>query len=325
MLLVNLCNPMKLNHIIIIAFIFLVPGKLFSATITAVNDGNWGSNSVWSCNCQPGNDDNIVIPAGRTVTASGVVLLIIGPVINITVGGTLVLNNATISLDSSDIVTILTGGKISGTGIFGGSVSEGFSSISIPNGSGITGPKTYTNGTLPIKLVYFRNTVNEDGILLEWASSEEKNFDYYDLSTSVDGKSFTSIATIGSKGENAAEYNFTDTSPLAATNYYKLTAVDLDGSREEMSVIKAEWNGRKEWISIYPNPVSDGVIHVRLFGSGSGSLHLLDCNGMPIAENLVVNAFSSDIRVPAGVPPGAYFISAEIDGRVTRIKVIIAR
>jgi hypothetical protein len=182
---------------------------------------------------------------------------------------------------------------------------------------------TISNGILPIKLIYFRGTTVDEGIRFEWMSAEEKDFDYYDISWSGDGKSFTSIATIAGKDANGAEYTFTDTSPPAATNYYKLTAVDLDGSREDMQVVKGEWNDRSDWIMIYPNPVSNGTIHVSFFNGGSGSLRLLDYNGSVVIENVAVNAFSSDMVMPATVPPGVYFISAQIGERTARIKVMV--
>src|SRR4051812_18210537 len=124
----NIARLMRRSFLIITCTL-LFPVSLWGATITAINNGNWGSNSTWSCNCQPGNDDNIIIPAGKTVTLTGPVLLFLGPVINITIGGTLVLNNASLSLDSSDVVSILTGGTIAGTGFLGGTVYSGFSSI----------------------------------------------------------------------------------------------------------------------------------------------------------------------------------------------------
>lgn len=307
--------------LIVIGLLF--PGRVWSATITAVSNGNWGTNSVWSCNCQPTSSDNIVIPAGRTVTANGPVILFLGPVINITIGGTLILNNASLQIDASDVVTILGGGKIQASGIFGGAVYSGVTPIFVSSGSTIDGPRTISNGLLPIKLIYFRSTTVNDGILLEWASSEELNFDYYDIARSSDGKSFTSLATVVSKSTSGAEYSLTDSSPFEGTNYYRLTAVDLDGSREEMELIKSEWNGFRDWISVFPNPVTDGTIHALFFGGGSGSFSLLDCNGAVVAESSFGNAFGCNLHLPANIPPGVYFAHAQLDGRVAKIKIIV--
>jgi hypothetical protein len=247
----------------------------------------------------------------------------LGPVINITIGGTLILNNGSLSIDSSDVINILTGGKIQTSGILGGTVSSGLTPVISSSGGEVDGPKTITNGTLPIKLIYFKNETVDDGIQLQWASAEERNFDYYELARSVDGKAFTSFATIPGKSEGGAEYTFVDMSPLATINFYKLTSVDFDGYREDMPVTRGEWSGRRETMTIYPNPVSDGTIHAQFFGGASGSLRLLDCNGIVIAENLVVNAFTSDLQVPPTVLPGVYLASAQIDGRTMQVKVIV--
>lgn len=308
---------------VLIVFGLLLPLRSWGATITAVSNGSWTANSTWSCNCQPSSSDNIVIPAGRTVTASGPVILFLGPVINITIGGILVLNNGSLQIDSSDVVNILSGGEIKGTGLLGGSVYSGVMPIFIPNGSTIDGPKTITNGALPIKLLYFKSSAVGEGILLEWASAEERDFDHYEIARSSDGKLFTSIAKVPGKSNDGAEYSFIDTAPELSTNYYKLMAVDVDGTREELKVIKGEWNGRRDWMMIYPNPVSDNIIHALFSESASGALRVLNSNGLTIAESLVTNASHSDLQLPAATTPGAYFVVAQMGERSAMIKVIV--
>jgi hypothetical protein len=189
---------MKLLYLAI-AFVLLFPGRIWSATITAVGSGNWTNNAVWSCNCQPTNSDDIVIPSGRTITANSPIILFFGPVITITVAGTLSLQNTSLQLDASDVVNIVSGGKIMGTGALGGLIFSGVTPIPVTPGSSINGPISVSNGVLPIKLIYFRSTTVDDGIKLEWASAEEKNFDYYDIARSEDGTSFTSIARVTGK------------------------------------------------------------------------------------------------------------------------------
>jgi hypothetical protein len=234
-----------------------------------------------------------------------------------------VLNNASLQIDGTDVVNILNGGKISGTGILGGSVFSGVTPIFVPNGTSIDGPKSISNGILPIKLIYFKGTVVDDGILLEWASAAEENFDYYEVARSEDGLSFNTVATISGKDDNGAEYSFIDSWPFAATNYYKLTAVDRDGSREEMDVIKNEWSGGRDLIRIYPNPVSDGTLHALFPDGGSGSFRLLDSSGAVVAESSFGNAFACNLHLPTNATAGIYFVYAEVDGHTTRIKVIV--
>jgi hypothetical protein len=264
-----------------------------------------------------------VIPAGITVTSNGPVILFLGPVISITIGGTLTLNNGSLQIDASDVVTILSGGKINGTGLLGGTVYSGVTPIFIANGSSIDGPKTITNGVLPIKLIYFKSEAVGEGIQLEWASAEERNFGYYDIERSEDGRLFTSIATIIGKDNDGSEYTFVDPSPIEGANYYRLTAVDLDGSREEMQMIKCEWNRQHNWITVFPNPVSGGMIHALFSDARSGSFRLLDCNGMLIAESFFANVFGCNLQLPATTGPGIYFVHLQSEGRNAQMKVIV--
>lgn len=233
------------------------------------------------------------------------------------------LHNASLQIDANDVVNILNGGKIQGTGLTGGSVYSGTTPIFILNGNAVDGPQTITNGVLPIKLIYFRSSVVDDGISLEWASASEKDFDHYEITRSVDGKSFNSIAIIPGKAENGADYSIVDTTPSPGTNFYKLAAVDLDGSREEFQVIKEEWSRRREWITVYPNPVTDGKIHTLFSDVRTGSMRVLDCNGLVLAESALNNVVSGFLQLPENAPPGAYFILAETNGRFAQIKVIV--
>lgn len=47
---------------------FLSSGVLYAATKTAVASGNWSTPSLWSPSGIPANNDDVVIPSGRTVT-----------------------------------------------------------------------------------------------------------------------------------------------------------------------------------------------------------------------------------------------------------------
>jgi hypothetical protein len=276
--------------IVLLGFFVLLSDAVTAATITAVANGNWSSNSTWSCNCQPTSSDNIVIPAGITVTSTGPVILFLGPVITITISGTLVLNNGSLQVDASDVITVKPGGKISGTGLTGGQVYSGVIPIFIANGSSINGPSTITSGSLPITLLFFNGQVQGEVVSLTWASATEENLDYYAVQRSNDGLQFETLSLISGAGTSTTrhDYSFTDSAPLPGTQYYRLMSVDKDGSSSYYHVINVVVNEGERAIELFPNPVAGTSVTVKLnFTPGSGVLGLYDSHGREVMTRLL--------------------------------------
>jgi hypothetical protein len=290
-----------------------------SANITAVSDGNWTTHAVWSCNCQPTNADNITIPSGRTVTATGPAILILGPIITITIAGTLILNNASLQVDGNDIITISSGGVITGAGIFGGSVSSGIVPIPIASGSSVNGPSSITGGALPIKLLTFNGESIADNVKLNWASATEENFSHYNITRSDDGNSFQFIGKVEGAGNSLKriDYEFEDIHPTAGKIYYRLEAVDLDGSKEIFAMIMIIHQPSVKQVSIFPNPVKERKLNVQLnfIAESNPEIRMYDGRGMLVMQRF----FEKDeplanIELPANLEKGIYIVEIKSAG-----------
>jgi hypothetical protein len=320
-------KKMKTIPLIIIALLVL-SAKSFSTTITAVASGNWTSNSTWSCNCQPTNADNIIIPAGITVTSSGPVILFLGPVITITINGTLVLNNGSLQVDATDIIKINSGGQITGTGLTGGAVYSGVIPIFIANGSSIAGPKTITNGTLPVTLLFFDGEQTEDKIILSWASASELNFDYYDIDRSPDAIQFTELGKVNGSDDSRERrnYSFEDNSPLIGNSYYRIRAVDLNGSVAATIVTSVNFQGGKRNFETFPNPVTGTTLTTRLnfYPQTGGAISMVDCRG----DNVYQETLSADkneyiFQYTHPLVSGVYFILVRTPEETLHSKIIV--
>jgi hypothetical protein len=125
------------------------------------------------------------------------------------------------------------------------------------NGNGFNGPITFTeDGVQPIDLLYFEASTKGSSIEIDWITSKEENFSHFVLEHSVNGSSFTALAEIEGAGyntESLIEYSYTHKIPKLGVNYYRLKAVDLDGTYEYFGPISVRFNGEEQlWIS--PNP-----------------------------------------------------------------------
>lgn len=139
-----------------------------------------------------------------------------------------------------------------------------------PSG-GFTGPTGFdedgVDGSLPVKLLYFKAKVKGSTVKLNWATSSEENFDRFIIQRTLNGVDFEDIGEVSGTGFNLfntkTEYSFDDDLPLLGFNYYRLKAVDTEGSFEYFGLVSAQIEGKKGAI-VYPNPAYDNNINVKL-------------------------------------------------------------
>ncbi len=111
----------------------------------------------------------------------------------------------------------------------------------------------------PVTLNYFKGNVEDKNVKLNWETSEELNFSHYEIERSEDGKSYSKIDEVTAKGAYSV-YAYTDRVNNATSGnvYYRLKAVDTDGTFEYSSVVKLSVNkGTSVEASAYPNPFKD--------------------------------------------------------------------
>lgn len=135
---------------------------------------------------------------------------------------------------------------------------------------GFTGPTGFDddgfNPALPVELLYFNLTAEQQTVHLSWATSMEDNFYKFIIQRSDDGLSFQDIGEVTGQGfdteDIVSKYTFRDEVPLTGYNYYRLKAVDLDESFEYFGVRAIKMNTAKK-MGVYPNPSSGEVISFR--------------------------------------------------------------
>ncbi|MBJ6118583.1 T9SS C-terminal target domain-containing protein [Pontibacter sp. BT310] len=92
---------------------------------------------------------------------------------------------------------------------------------------------------LPVELVNFKATAQNNAVQLQWATASEKNNSHFIVERSLTGKEFADVATIVGKGTSAlqSDYRFTDEQPLNGAAFYRLKQVDYDGTYSYSKVV----------------------------------------------------------------------------------------
>lgn len=137
--------------------------------------------------------------------------------------GTVIANNGAISLATG---VNLVGRILSTTGLV------------TTNASTVTGDLVCSS-ILPLTWLYFRGKSDQQKVLLEWSTADERNVDYFTIERSMDSKNFSELTTIKSEANNLTAHNFykyTDEHPFAST-YYRISQTDYDGSKNYFKII----------------------------------------------------------------------------------------
>ncbi len=185
--------------------------------------------------------------------------------------------------------------------------------------------------TLPVRFVQVVAKANDKReVAVQWTVADAKNVTGYALERSIDGESFTQIAT--SKASNATQYSITDVqlSENIAVVYYRIRSIELNGQSEYSNIVKLTTNNFPlTAISIYPNPAK-GAFSVQLptianHHHYSVSIYALDGKEIRTEQNLMPNANNNLRLTTNGLKSGMYQLKVQATNGAswtTRLQVV---
>lgn len=160
----------------------------------------------------------------------------------------------------------------------------------------------------PVELTYFRAVSKEKSNRLEWATSSEENTAVFVLEkTNHLNRSVEMVGTIDAKGfSSTMEYYHLDDSSPGALTYYRLRAIDFDGSEDisDWVVVQRQSKQEREVFDIAPIPLSNGPLKVfyEALYDESVILSVTDINGRKLYEErkeLETGIYTWDLDFPA--------------------------
>ncbi len=179
--------------------------------------------------------------------------------------------------------------------------------------------------TLPVTLTTFTAKANKAGTVnLVWSTASEKDNAYYDVTRSSDGIDFSTIAKVtGSGTSNTLQnYNYTDTKPVAGTNYYRLKQVDNDGKSALSKIVSATvglGNGNLT-VSVAANRNTVKVNYTAV-AAGNASFTIFNASGVKIATvNKAVEVGQNRIEIPVALGNSIHILKATQAGLTSSTK-----
>jgi hypothetical protein len=178
------------------------------------------------------------------------------------------------------------------------------------------------NSPLPINLISFTGSnIDNEYVLLKWATSNEIKTDYFDVERSSGGAAFAKIARVKAAGNSSTNQYYSQQDPDAANgiNLYRLKQVDIDGNNSYSPVVAVNF-GRNALPEISPNPAS-AYFTVISGAEPVKEITLLDASGKIIQFVVNENASSSVTIASGHLAAGIYIVKIKTATQVYQQKL----
>lgn len=210
--------------------------------------------------------------------------------------------------------------------------SRSNSSLPFPTGSGEQGDGTLHYVTfggdlgqlLPVELVSFGVDCEDNNHRVFWTTATETNNDYFLLHASNDGKDWKEVDRITGAG-NSFHYLDYELYLTQKNNYYRLTQVDFDGSKEVFEAVVANCSPKDELSKIEKVYYDGSALNLEFTGfSGDVEVVLSNEIARPIYQSKhYIDDYNQLLRLPVNIERGVYIITILQDGKRLSEKVII--
>jgi len=183
--------------------------------------------------------------------------------------------------------------------------------------------------TLPTRFYNFNASAKGQEINLYWENLTESNIQKYFIERSANGTTFSSAGqkTAYLNNGGKAIYNFTDAAPNAGNNFYRIKALEVSGNALYSAVVRIG-NGKKQAVSVYPNPVFEKRLSIQLqnFPKDQYKVYLINAAAQ---EQLVETidhkggSLAKWIELPATLKSGVYQLRVKSASEVFSTRVVL--
>ena len=121
------------------------------------------------------------------------------------------------------------------------------------------------------------------------------------------------------------QYSFVDENPIFGIAFYRLNAIDYDGSYEKFQSIAVEYVPNELNASLYPNPGNGESLNIKLGLPQEAKLKTVSVysfsGDLVLSKELKVG--SNNLTLERKLPKGLYFAKIQIDNYQTTKKLIV--
>jgi hypothetical protein len=206
--------------------------------------------------------------------------------------------------------------KTGGNWLNEGTTATGTTSIGSVTSNSVSVWSPFTLGavpsTLPVKWINIQANLNTNKhAVLKW-QVQESNVAIYEIEKSRNGLSFSTIATVTSKGDGINQYSHTDADAINSVTYYRIKQIDRDGKFGYSIVLQLNSQTNSSLL-VYPTLFNNGITVV---SSKAQAAVITNAQGQ-IVKTIVLNEGNNFIHT-AGFDSGFYMLKAT-DGSTQKL------
>jgi hypothetical protein len=175
------------------------------------------------------------------------------------------------------------------------------------------GTTSATENPLPVVFANVKAFEKNNGVQIEWSNLTEKDVASYTIERSTNGSDYSAIGTqlpISNQNDKA-DYSAFDANPVQGVNYYRIKAEETSGKIVYSKVLSVSLGNASKGITIYPNPVRDNHITIKMSNlkRGQYTVRIINAAGQDVHRMMINNQGSTltqTINLPASVKAGIY-------------------
>ncbi len=164
---------------------------------------------------------------------------------------------------------------------------------------------------LPMSLLSYSASLRADNVVkLSWQTAFENNTKNFIIEKSSDGTNFQKAGIVNAVRNSsvAVNYTFTDMTPSAGINYYKLEEEDQDGNIKYLAIKSASLGNRFSKSTVYPNPVIGNNFTLRSdLNQGANNTYFISDMSGRIIKTGVITSGEQQVNL-SQIAPGNYSI-----------------
>jgi hypothetical protein len=163
---------------------------------------------------------------------------------------------------------------------------------------------------LPLVVTSIKVAAEENNNIVQWMVVNESSIKQYEVQKSRDAGAFIKVAVVNPVDKGSGNYSATDEDVISGFNYYRVKMVSSDGKISYTEVVKVANTKQPGSISVYPNPISNGAIHLQLRSQPAGvyTIKLYNAAGQLLLSKNIAHAEgnSEEIINCENLPKGIY-------------------
>lgn len=187
------------------------------------------------------------------------------------------------------------------------------------------------NVVLPVSLVSFETSLENDAVYIEWITAQESESDFFTVEKTRDLRNYVPVAKVKAAGTSKTKrvYSVTDQNPYPGKYYYRLKQTDMDGSNTYSKPVMVEFgNTSSPVFDVFPVPSDGHWIEVSIAGLNDAEkvpIAIYDSGGKAVYSSFIdqqSGQLTKKLIFNNSLEPGIYTIKAGRTQNMTR-KIVI--